>query len=299
MSKKNAIALLCSDWHLSHRPPILRSEEPDWYASQQLVIDEVASIQDKHRCSIFFAGDLFHTWNSPPELINFVIDRLCRFELFIPGQHDMPNHNINEMHRSAYMVWARLNSSTFGWDRNVTYTLHPYGVPLKKRRGDWDVALVHTYCWNSSKNSFPGAPASGHVDKLRKALPNYTCIAVGDNHSHFIDMKKRPYIVNCGCMMRRSSTELAYEPSVTIWYEGDTFERVKLDTSKDKYLDEKYLKLVGRAEDVCKDAAALAHELETLGADIPDYFTLVDQILHSQDASKKVRQFTLRFLNDE
>lgn len=301
MPKKNAIAVLCSDWHLSHKPPLLRSEEPDWYERQRTVAEEVRDIADRNNCPIFFAGDLFHTWNSPPELINFALAEVPRLALAIPGQHDMPNHNHGEMRRSAFYTWEMWQQVNFPYaGHNIDFSYFPFGTKLAGRgKSMIDLALVHQYCWNSTNNSYPGAPIANHAAKLRKALPNYRVIAVGDNHCHFIDTRKKPFIVNCGCMMRRSSTELRYEPSVTLWFEGDTFERVKLDTSHDWYLDPKYLKLVSRAEDVYTNAAQLAEELKALGNEVPDFFELVEQVLSITDASKRVRQFTLRFLNDE
>src|SRR3990172_3116798 len=96
------IAILTADWHLSHKPPIFRSTEPDWYAAMQRPLDEIISLSVIHHCPVLCAGDIFHKWNSPPELINFVMSQADCTKLTIAGQHDLPNHNFREIERSAY-----------------------------------------------------------------------------------------------------------------------------------------------------------------------------------------------------
>ena len=78
MSKETrVIAILCADVHLSLNPPVWRSNEPDWFAAMKRPLDEIKELQKKnHDCPVFCAGDIFHKWDSPAELINWAIDNL-------------------------------------------------------------------------------------------------------------------------------------------------------------------------------------------------------------------------------
>ncbi|MFK5283767.1 hypothetical protein ACI3PL_29745, partial [Lacticaseibacillus paracasei] len=76
-------------------------------------------------------------WNAPPELINFDLEHLPTGMICVPGQHDLPNHNLDDMRRSGYGVLKRtqkifdlsgrcrdwsledLYVSGFGWGQDV------------------------------------------------------------------------------------------------------------------------------------------------------------------------------------
>ncbi len=101
------IAILTSDWHLSHKPPIARVEEPDWYAAMERTVTQVVELQNKYDCPLVIAGDLFDKWNPPPQLINFALDELGSLTMravAVPGQHDLPFHSYDHVESSAY--WA-------------------------------------------------------------------------------------------------------------------------------------------------------------------------------------------------
>lgn len=107
MKKKTCtvIAVLCSDIHLCHTCPPARSNEPNWYDAMARTLDELAGIASHYYVPILCAGDVFDRWNSPPELINFAIKHLPPMHC-IPGQHDLPNHSLEDIRRSAYSTSA-------------------------------------------------------------------------------------------------------------------------------------------------------------------------------------------------
>jgi hypothetical protein len=295
---KPALALFCSDWHLSHTPPVLRSSEPNWYAAQRRVVQEVKEIAYNHNCPIFFAGDLFHKWDSPAELINFAL-RLLPAMSMIYGQHDMPNHNAKQMNKSAYYTVAEYREDMNPIQQRTRWDGYPFGAVFGQKNPKARIALVHQYCWNHARNSFTGAQKSNHADILRSMLPGYEVIVVGDNHSHFIDTRKRPYIVNCGCMMRRSITELDYTPSVTLWYGKDKFERIALDTSKDVYLSTpKWMEDEPLQRKAFIGAMKIAEQLRALGDESLDFKDVVNVSLESRGVSKRVRQLVLRCIDE-
>ena len=98
---ENIIAIFAADLHLSLKAPIWRSTEQDWFEAMLRPLVELRTLATLHNCPIVYAGDIFDKWNSPPELINFAIEHLPKGHA-IPGQHDLPLHNYEDIRKSAY-----------------------------------------------------------------------------------------------------------------------------------------------------------------------------------------------------
>ncbi len=247
MSKTNekVIAILCADIHLSIKAPVWRSAEEDWFAAMQRPLDELRGLQLKYGCPILCAGDIFDKWNSPPELINFALKYLPGNMYCIPGQHDLPDHNHDEIHRSAYWTLVKakkiqniiLNEKTaltagsiFGFPFGKKLTMAPNGKALK-------IALIHEYKWIKN-HSYPNAPIGNKVTPvLSKSNYGYNVIVYGDNHNGFLYANMAgTAIFNCGCLMRRKSDEIDYAPQVGLLLASGEVKPYFLDISKDKYL---------------------------------------------------------------
>ena len=249
MSKtdEKVIAILCADIHLSIKVPVWRSAEPDWFAAMQRPLDELTVLQLKYDCPILCAGDIFDKWNSPAELINFALKYLPKNMYCISGQHDLPDHNYAEIHRSAY--WTLVKA---GKIKNLDGVRHsgslnklkiygfPFGSKLESlssyaKDDRLQVALIHEYVWVVGK-CFPGAPEENRIKKQISDL-GYDVIVYGDNHFSFSGTSKNTSFFNCGCLMRRKSDEKHYAPQVGLLLESGEVKQHFLDISKDKYLD--------------------------------------------------------------
>lgn len=199
---------------------------------------------------IICAGDIFHKWNSPPELINFALKHLPRM-FAIPGQHDLPYHNAELLHRSAY--WTLVEAGRIEnldprrrtvVSPDVLVWAFPWGTPVKPlhsnaRRDVLNVALVHQYVWKEG-HSFPGCPIDQHVAKMLKKLKGYNVAFFGDNHKGFLHKAVAAEdctIVNGGAFMRRRSDERDYEPCITYLYASGKVKRMPLSCSEDKIND--------------------------------------------------------------
>jgi hypothetical protein len=53
------IAILCADLHLSHKPPIARSNEPCWYTAMKRQLNELSNLSQKWEAPVLCAGDVF------------------------------------------------------------------------------------------------------------------------------------------------------------------------------------------------------------------------------------------------
>jgi hypothetical protein len=266
-------AVFTSDWHASHTAPIARSVEDDWYNVMWDAMSQPLEYAKVHRVPLFFGGDLFDRWNANSELTNFMIDLFRYWKVNvhgIPGQHDLPNHDIEQMHKSAYgsLVKAgvinHLSEPTkFFLDIcNATLQVYPFqwGQKLHGPAGDgtFDIALCHRYIWKKNCG-YPGAPEEDFHEKVVEDLRGYRVAVFGDNHKGFLtyaggsSKEWDPYILNCGGLMRRKIDEVSYQPHFGVLRQDGSVYRVALDVSKDQFIDvsdaipivEKALELAG------------------------------------------------------
>jgi len=189
---RKIIAIAISDLHLTLTRPACRTDK-DWMAIQADYLKQVKDIA-KGR-PILAAGDIFDKWKAEPELINFALEHLPQGMICVPGQHDLPNHRMDLMHRSGYGVLVQAGKIIdisggepyktkefvvigFGWNEDIP--------PLKKRINNTPhIALIHKYIYLNKETSFPGAPEENHYSNLEKILRTYDSVVIGDNHIHW------------------------------------------------------------------------------------------------------------------
>lgn len=246
------IAVLCSDIHLCHQCPTARSAEPDWYAAMQRPLDELRAVAEYHVAPIICAGDVFDHWNSPPELINFAIRHLPNMYA-VPGQHDLPNHRLDELRRSAY--WTLVEAGVIeqigragtylGSDLFVPLSIYPFPwgselLPITRMRADQAVvhlAVVHRYLWINKHTKYPDAPADRRLSSIADSLQGYDAAVFGDNHIGFQASAGGCQVANCGCMIPRKQDERGNRPRVYLLHDDGSLKPHYLDTSKDLWID--------------------------------------------------------------
>ena len=307
---ENVIAILCADLHLTIKPPIWRSAEPNWLEAQANPLDEIQCLQNKYNgCPILCAGDIFDSWNCSPELINWVIECLPDNMYCIPGQHDLPLHQYEDIHKSAYwtlVVAEKIENLLLStpctavqfFEKIVLYGF-PYGTSFKKSSFDnsifndtpLNIALVHDYVWHGN-NKYPNAPVENHIGRAGEMIGNkflgYDVIVYGDNHKGFCIKVKGTTIFNCGTLMRRASDEIDYKPQVGLLLESGKVIPYYLDISKDKYLD-----TIPEIEEKNIDIEDFIKELEKLGNTALDFHNAVTQFMEKMKTVPEVQKIVL------
>lgn len=245
------VAVACGDVHLSLTPPIARAEEPDWLEAQRRPWDEIEELRrGQGPCPILVAGDLFDKWSAPVELVTWVINNLPNGIRAIPGNHDLPGHSPDLVHRGAYGVLAaagKIHDITDSFNRTAN-GLHLYGValgddPPKELEnvglfGVKQVCLIHEYLWCPG-NGHQGAPREALLSKRARRYSKFDVVVVGDNHRAFMrQLKSGTTVVNCGTLMRRKSDEARYRPSVALIYASGKVELHELECSKHDVISE-------------------------------------------------------------
>lgn len=271
------LALLIADLHISPRPPASRGEtREEWFAAQRDYFREVKDLQhDTGAEVVIIAGDVCE-WDSSPELINFLLREMPHAHA-VPGNHDLPNHNYDQIHRSAY--WTLCQSGVINnlspyegavdahprgglWLTGFPPGFPARGVKEDEERGDGlHVAVVHDYCWKVG-HSFPGAPPEKHASAHAKAFRGFDVVVFGDNHRGFVD---RGGVYNCGTFLRRTSDEKEYRPRVGVLYDDGSVAHQYLDTSRDKFVE---VEDAAGLREFGLDPEELLNELRALG-DVP------------------------------
>lgn len=305
------IALFISDTHFCHRPPIARSAEPDWYAAMRRQLEEITRLSRPNateQLPIILAGDVFDKWDqAPAELVNFLI-REMPVVYAVPGQHDLPYHDYDNLHRSPY--WTLVEAGKIihidpKRPREITgrvpLMLHgfPFGFPLRSCSDKFDIgfsiAVIHKMVWSKNTGHI-GAKNENHVDAYAKDLRGYDFAVFGDNHTPFsCKLSHGCKVWNCGSFMRRRHDEREHKPSVGILHSDGVIHRHHLDVSLDKFLEDRQLRAIIR------DGKSLEGFIDRLGQ-------LSDAAISFQDAvhaaldelkvGKAVRAYILSAMED-
>lgn len=237
------LVVCVSDLHLSHRPPLARAREKDWYGAMRRYLRQLSSLPPSPMVPLLCCGDVFDQWNSPPELINFVM-KYIPYMHAIPGQHDLPYHSYDLIKKSAF--WSLVESGRVKLlgpnkpecfhSENFTVTGVPWGmdVPIVKDSKCHEILLLHKYVWVRGKG-YANAPEEALVSHLPKNVRCYNTVFVGDNHIPFITKLGKTTICNVGGFMRRKSDEREHQPRVAILHKSGKVSWHKLDTGRDVF----------------------------------------------------------------
>jgi len=285
----NPIAIAISDLHLNLLQPACRADK-DWMEVQASYLKQVRDWAEG--LPILCAGDIFDKWNAPPELINFALKHLPDKMYCVPGQHDLPLHRMDLMHRSGYGVLKQVGKIQdligplctvpagtelriygCGWEEEI----EPLHTSSGHKDGAIDIALLHRYVWTKDK-SYPGAPASSNVSALNKSLKGYDIAICGDNHMGFLAHAGNCTVLNVGGFIRRKSDEIDYEPAVGIIYSDGTVKRRRLNTSADRFHE-----TVKDRKEVPFDMKEFLERLEGLGEHGLDFRQAVENHLKSEN----------------
>ena len=242
--KDRVVAIVCADIHLTLRPPRARRHEPDWFEAMARPLNEIGALASHYDVPVLCAGDVFDHWRAEPELVNFAINHLPRMYA-IPGQHDLPLHNLELMKRSAYwtLVLAQVIEPVIHGvatmiSEDVVVHGFPWGKPIRPLKDSaskkMQVALVHDYFWVDG-HCFPGAPREHESRKYLDRVKGYDAVIFGDNHRGFMTVVGGVMVLNCGTLMRRKTDEAEYEPQVGLLCRSGNIITHKLNTNCDKF----------------------------------------------------------------
>jgi DNA repair exonuclease SbcCD nuclease subunit len=223
----------------------------------------------------------------------------------IPGQHDLPEHSIKNIYRSAYETLCRAETilslscpATYPSISTSQYTLSPFPFDTKIKpllnycKTTINIAIVHDFVC-TARTAHPKAPKEAYIGKTSNSnlingkLYGYDVIVYGDNHKSFLTHVGKTVIWNCGTLMRRKSDEVDYKPRVGLLFSNGKVEPYYLDVSKDKHLTAEEVKDVEDVEE--QDMEVFAEELRKLGASALDFAEAMKEFWRSDKTRKAVQ----------
>ncbi len=309
---KEVIALFVADLHFSHKPPLVRIREENWYKAMERPLGQLRDLQIKYQCPIIIAGDVFDAgWQAhkcPPELINWVLEMLPENCYAVPGQHDLPHHRYEDVFKSAYgtLVAARKLISldaeespveiiTTG-DRVLRLHGFPWGSIVRPPQDCnglcIEIAVIHQYLWIKGC-SYPDAHPDQHVKNVKDRLLRYHVSVSGDNHQHF--HRKDVNLWNCGAFMRRRLDEVNHRPSIGLLHSDLSVSRHYLDVSQDVFDD---TPREGKKTSNI-DPSELVDELKNLGDKVLDFTEALERLQASGQIEDDVWQIILSALENK
>lgn len=284
------------DLHLTIDPPAFRSQEKNWLETQAGYLRQVKQILTAYgNPQLICTGDIFDDgWRErkcPPELINMALDCLPDGMLCVAGNHDLPNHRMDGIFRSAYwtLVQAekirhmdartrypvdyRTGLGAYGFSWGETVCTYPQDKNPK-------IAVLHAYVWKDG-HCFPGVKQEDHVHEWVDRLFGFNAAVFGDNHKAFVHGD----VLNGGAFMRRRSDEADHRPFVGLLTDKFQWRRHYLDVSQDVTFEK-------AGKDVMKKAVEFAdflEELNKLGDSALDFAAAVNELMETRRVSSHVK----------
>lgn len=305
LQQSDVVGVCCSDIHLSHKPPVARSLEKDWYAAQGDQLGQAINLANEHECPLIVAGDIFDKPMNPPQLVNWAMEKFAevRYGVYtIPGQHDLLHHSIEDIKKTSYWTLALSKaiyhmSGVSGYVNKTTkIKLHPFPwgtnpSPLKTpREGSIHIAVCHRYI-HKFQHSFPGADPNLSVANTLPFLKGYDAAIFGDNHSGF----KAHQIFNCGALIRRNQKERYFASRVGLIFKDETIKPKDLVTDDDRFTEAKEEQKV---EQVSLEVQELLDSFEKVLDSSESLSQALMQYITQIDVSKKVAKRIKEIIHD-
>jgi hypothetical protein len=238
-------------------------------------------------------------------LINFALKFLPK-GISIPGQHDLPNHRVEDIKRSAYWTLNQSGCLEDISDVECSFTSpegdkvgvngFPWEAPLHppeyKLKADTRIALIHKYIWINDFG-YPNAPVESRIDKMTLPI-GFDYMFFGDNHTAFTCKVKEQKIINCGSIINRNTDQRHYKPRIWFLYSSGEVKPCYLDTSRDKWIDPTDLKKIKPTVDL----RGLAERFKKLATEGNDFQTTLKRMLLSKKVRKGVKMIIRELLED-
>lgn len=201
--------ILCTDdWHIRSTIPVCRND--DFLKVQKETLLQIYDIAEKHKAKVIIAGDIFNKARpeKAQELEIMLIDIMERFYTdFIPGQHDLLYHKIENLNKGSLGVVSR----SLLFHNNLSIIKFHYGQEIENGKG---IAVLHKFIAEKELPFFmDGLTAKELCEKY-----DYEVFITGDNHHGFIytHPETKQIVINSGCITRQESTLKNYKPRVYI-----------------------------------------------------------------------------------
>lgn len=224
----NPTLILTADWHLRGDVPKARLDKQTYHHTQAAKRDYIIALAMKCECPILVAGDVGHKPEWPNWLLTSLIGVLSAHKvrvLVVPGQHDLPEHRLDQWQNSGLGVLEAsgavevlvepLNSVVID---GIQIDTAPFGEEPPEF-DDSNEAQRHVLCCHRLISDKKADPNGGvFVDSFIKHHQQYDLILCGDNHKTFAKKYRDTLFLSPGSLMRMSADQIDHKPAVFLWY---------------------------------------------------------------------------------
>jgi len=217
-------AILTGDLEWRADSPVCRTD--DFIETQIKKWQWLKELQKKYNCPVLDSGDVFDQWKSPPWLEVLALKNTPDQFYTIPGNHDLPGHNIANLSRSSLAVLEAAGKATVLLAPLTVGNLviHPFPWGTKptaltgeKKPGFFYVAICHIMTFQGEL-PWPGCEDT-ESGRLLRMMKGYDLVLTGHNHKPFVVVGKDSRIlVNPGSLMRTNADQMDHTPRVYLWY---------------------------------------------------------------------------------
>ena len=233
------LAILTGDIHVRDDQPVCRTD--DFFEAQAKKIAWLRHLQQEHDCPILDSGDLFAKAKPSHFLIQWAILNLPAEMFTIPGNHDLPSHNLDLLDKSGLGVLraaaaVQVLLRPFNVHSSLDVYPFPWGAepsPLRRpsKSAQPRIALCHVMTYQGAE-PWPGCKDSNSFELLKKMV-GYDLVLTGHNHRPFVEEYDGRLLVNPGSLMRSNADQIDFKPRVYLWYGGTDIEAVYVPIEKD------------------------------------------------------------------
>ena len=229
--KRKADAILSADWHLTEKTPVARTD--DYREAQSIKVKFIFDLSIEHDCPVLIAGDVGDKSSWPNSLLVWFLRKsgtgAFKRLVIIPGQHDLPSHNLENIDKSGMGVLAIVNEKIDvitipGTGVRIADDIFVYGYPFGtetvEKNGDakYKVAMIHKLVIEDKSEHEWQDEVVTSAKTLLKNYPEYQLILSGDNHKPFVVNFRGRLLVNPGSLMRSRADQVNHKPRVYLWY---------------------------------------------------------------------------------
>lgn len=214
--------LITGDWHLRTTSPENRID--DFFKTQLNKVEQILNIAKQKNCEfILQPGDITDNPRPSFELIEEYIKLFNIYNigkdikiLHVFGQHDCRFRTKERTATKLLNFLCYLEEVKF---KKLTDNIHLFGcnygdeIPQIEDKDNFNILLIHKTILD--KPIWTGQEDYLQSDKLMKQYP-YDVIVSGDWHHPVFYQSKDQTIVNCGCLVRKTTSEADLEPHVYI-----------------------------------------------------------------------------------
>ena len=209
---KQVDAILTADIHLTETTPISRTD--NYIEAQDRKLAFLKQLESQYDCPVIDAGDIFDYWKASPWLIARAYKNLPSEIYTIPGNHDLPEHSMQQYEKSALHVLevalAIRRLSKTPYDRH-DFTIAGFAYGEKLEDVNADIVVIHDLVYEGNP---PWPNAVGYQPKdLFKIFTKPRLILTGHYHMALVAKSKDGrLVVNPGSMMRMTIVQKDYKP---------------------------------------------------------------------------------------